>query len=101
MLWFFDPRLLLFVVPGFLLGLWAQAKIRSAYARASQIPSRHGLTGAGAAQALMDEEGVSGVQIEETPGILSDHYNPLLHKLRLSEEVYGGHSLAAVGIAAH
>ena len=101
MLWFFDPRLLLFIVPGFLLGLWAQAKIRSAYARASQIRSRRGLTGAQTAQAIMDYEGVSGVDVEATPGFLSDHYHPLLHKLRLSEEVYGGDSLAAVGIAGH
>jgi len=101
MLWFFDPRLLLFIVPGLLLGMWAQAKIRSAYARASQIRSRRGLTGAEIAQAIMDYEGVSGVDVEATPGVLSDHYHPLLHKLRLSEQVYSGNSLAAVGIAGH
>src|SRR5882672_4585840 len=101
MLYFFDPRLLLFIVPGLLLGLWAQAKVRSAYARASRIRSRRGLTGAQTARAIMDYEGVSGVEIEPTPGMLSDHYNPLLHKLRLSEQVYSGDSLAAVGIAGH
>jgi Zn-dependent membrane protease YugP len=101
MLWFFDPRLLLFIVPGLLLGFWAQAKVRSAYARASQIRSRRGLTGAATAQAILDAEGVVGVEIEATPGFLSDHYHPLLRKLRLSQEVYGGDSLAAVGIAAH
>jgi len=101
MLWFFDPRLLLFIVPGLLLGMWAQAKIRSAYARASQIRSRRGLTGAETAQALMDYEGVTGVDVEATPGYLSDHYHPLLHTLRLSEQVYSGNSLAAVGIAGH
>ncbi|MBV8879203.1 MAG: zinc metallopeptidase [Planctomycetaceae bacterium] len=101
MLYFFDPRLLLFILPGLLLGMWAQARIRSAYARASQIRSRRGLTGAATAAAIMDYEGVSGVSVEPTPGFLSDHYHPLLHKLRLSEEVYGGNSLAAVGIAGH
>jgi len=100
-MWFFDPRLLLFIVPGLVLGMWAQAKIRSAYARASQIRSRRGLTGAETAQAIMDYEGVQGIDIEATPGQLSDHYHPLLHKLRLSQEVYGGRSLAAVGIAGH
>ncbi len=101
MLWFFDWRLLLFVVPGLLLGLWAQAKVRSAYAHASRIRNRRGLTGARAAQAIMDAEGVAGVEVEATPGFLSDHYHPLLRKLRLSQEVYAGDSLAAVGIAAH
>jgi len=100
-MWFFNPTLLLFIVPGLLLGLWAQAKVRSAYARASKIRSRRGLTGAATAQALMDYEGVHGVAIESTPGMLSDHYHPLIHKLRLSEAVYGGDSLAAVGIAGH
>lgn len=100
-MYFFDPWLLLFIAPGLLLGIWAQAKIRSAYARASQIRSRRGLTGAATAQALMDHEGVTGVDVEATPGFLSDHYHPLLHKLRLSEDVYAGDSLAAVGIAAH
>lgn len=101
MLWLWDPRLLLFIVPGLLLGLWAQAKIRSAYAQASRIRSRRGLTGAETARAIMDYEGVTGVDVEATPGFLSDHYHPLLHKLRLSEEVYEGSSLAAVGIAGH
>src|SRR5579862_6361724 len=101
MLWLWDPRLLLFIVPGLLLGLWARAKIRSAYAQASRIRSRRGLTGAETARAIMDYEGVTGVDVESTPGFLSDHYHPLLHKLRLSEEVYSGNSLAAVGIAGH
>jgi Zn-dependent membrane protease YugP len=101
MLWLWDPRLLLFIVPGLLLGLWAQSKIRSAYAQASKIRSRRGLTGAQTARVIMDYEGVSGVEVESTPGFLSDHYHPLLHKLRLSEQVYGGNSLAAVGIAGH
>lgn len=101
MLWFFDPRLLLFVLPGLLLGLWAQVKIRSAYERASRVRSRRGLTGAQAARAILDAEGVRGVEIEPTPGVLSDHYHPLQHRLRLSEQNYDGQSLAAVGVAAH
>jgi Zn-dependent membrane protease YugP len=101
MLWFFDPKLLLLIVPGLLLGLWAQAKVRSAYERASRIRSRRGLTGAAAARAILDAEDVRGVEVEPTQGFLSDHYHPLLHRLRLSAENYEGDSLAAVGVAAH
>lgn len=101
MLYFFDPRLLLFIVPGLILGLWAQSKVRSAYERASRIRSRRGLTGAQAARSILDSEGVRNVEVEATPGFLSDHYHPLLHKLRLSEANYSGDSLAAVGVAAH
>jgi Zn-dependent membrane protease YugP len=100
-MWFFDPTLLLFIVPGLLLGLWAQSRVRSAYARASRIRSRRGITGLDTARTLLDEEGVDGVKIASTPGLLSDHYNPLNHELRLSEQVYSDDSLAAVGVAAH
>src|SRR5436853_1942455 len=100
-MWFFDPTLLLFIVPGLLLGLWAQARVRSAYARASRIRSRRGLTGLDTARTLLDVEGVRGVSIAPTSGLLSDHYNPLNHELLLSEQVYSDDSLAAVGVAAH
>jgi len=99
--WIFDPTLLLFVIPPLLLGLWAQARVRSAYARASRVRSRRGLTGADTAKTLLDLEGVDGVRIEATPGFLADHYHPMQRKLRLSETVYSDDSLAAVGVAAH
>jgi Zn-dependent membrane protease YugP len=101
MLWLFDPRLLLFVVPGLLLGLWAQFKIRAAYERASRVRSRRGLTGAVTARMILEAEGVDGVQVEPTQGFLSDHYHPLLRRLRLSEQNYSESTLAAVGVAAH
>jgi len=99
--WIFDPTLLLFVIPPMILGLWAQARVRSAYARASKFHSRRGLTGVDTARTLLDLEGVKGVRIESTPGFLADHYHPMQRRLRLSEAVYSEDSLAAVGVAAH
>jgi Zn-dependent membrane protease YugP len=102
MLWgWFDPVYFLFLAPGILLAMWAQWRVRSAYAEASQVPSRAGLSGAQAAHALLSREGVPGVEIEPVEGFLSDHYVPGQKVLRLSPEVYAGRSLAAVGIAAH
>jgi uncharacterized protein len=92
---------LLFLAPGILLALWAQARISSAYTRASQIPAASGLTGAEAADALLRAAGVGGVGIETVPGQMTDHYSPGEKVLRLSPDVYQGHSLAALGIAAH
>jgi Zn-dependent membrane protease YugP len=102
MMWgWFDPYYLLFLAPGILLALWAQFRVQSAYAEASQVPARSRLSGAQAAAALLDSAGVGGVQIEAVEGFLSDHYVPGEKVLRLSPQVYAGHSLAALGIAAH
>jgi hypothetical protein len=98
----FDWHYLLIVaLPSLLIGLWAQAKFRSAHAAAARLRSRRGLTGADAAQAILDVSGIRDVAIEPSDGFLSDHYHPVAKKLRLSSAHYGGDSLAAVGVAAH
>ena len=81
--------------------MWAQARIRQAYARGSRVAASSGLSGAEAAVAVMKAGGVENVAIEPVEGELSDHYDPGHKVLRLSPKVYGGHSLAAVGVAAH
>ena len=95
----FDPLYLLMAAPAILLMMWAQSRISSAYRRGMQIPAP--LSGAAAAQHILDTEGVDDVVIEQTPGHLSDHYDPTARVLRLSREVYASRSAAAVGIAAH
>jgi Zn-dependent membrane protease YugP len=97
----FDPLYLLFLLPGMLLALWAQLRVKRAYAEASQIPARSGITGAQAAYDLMQAAGIHNVAIEPVEGFLSDHYAPNEKVLRLSPDVYEGRSLAALGIAAH
>lgn len=97
--YFFNLEVLLWTAPAILLGMWAQMKVRSTYAAASQEPAP--LSGAAAARHILDSAGLNGVDIEETPGFLSDHYDPQAKVLRLSPENYRGRSLAAVGIAAH
>jgi Zn-dependent membrane protease YugP len=96
---FFDPLYFLFIAPAFLLGLWAQMRIRSAYAQAQRMAAP--LSGAAAARHILDSAGLHDVEIEQVPGHLSDHYDPRHKVLRLSPEVYQSRSLAAVGIAAH
>ena len=95
----FDPMYFLYLAPGMLLALWAQAKVKSTFARASQEPAR--LTGAAAARHILDAGGLQNVAIEPIAGQLTDHYDPRDKVLRLSQNVYGARSLAAVGIAAH
>jgi uncharacterized protein len=96
---FFDPRYLLFVAPAIFLMLYAQYKVKSAYAAGLQIPAR--LSGAAAARYILDQAGCQNVGIEEVPGTLSDHYDPRERVLRLSGDIYHGRSATSVGIAAH
>jgi Zn-dependent membrane protease YugP len=96
-----DPMYFVIVLPGIAIALWATWRVKSAYAHAGRIPSSRGLTGAQAAERLLSAEGIDDVQIETTPGTLSDHYDPRHRVLRLSHDVYHGRSLASLGIAAH
>jgi Zn-dependent membrane protease YugP len=98
---FFDPIYFLFALPGLALSLWAQFKVKSTFGRYSQVQARSGMSGAEAARELIRQRGIGGVRVEETPGTLSDHYDPFNKVLRLSQDVYAGRSLAALGVAAH
>lgn len=95
----FDPMYFVFVAPAFLLAMWAQSRVHSAYAAGMQEPAP--MSGAQAARHILDDAGLYQIPIEETPGQLSDHYDPTDRVVRLSPEVYRSHTLTAVGIAAH
>lgn len=92
--------IVLIVVP-MLFGMYAQMRIHRAYAKNVQIPSRGRISGAEAAQAVMQSAGIQDVEIVEVPGELSDHYDPLHKRLALSHDNYHGTSLAALGVSAH
>ena len=96
---FFDPMYFLYLAPAFLLAMWAQMKVRSAYSAAQRMPAP--MSGAAAARHVLNSAGLADVEIEMIPGQLSDHYDPSHRVLRLSNEVYQSRTLAAVGIAAH
>ena len=98
---FFDPVYLMFILPGFLLVLWASFTTKSTFEEFSQVAARSGLTGAQAAARLLADAGIYDVRIEPTNGFLSDHYDPTAKTLRLSESVYSSNSLAAIGVACH
>lgn len=95
----FNFGLLLFIAPALLLALIAQMMVKSAYSSANQVHAK--LSGYAAARFILDRAGLNSVDIEQTPGHLSDHYDPRSKVLRLSNEVYHGNTMAAVGIAAH
>jgi Zn-dependent membrane protease YugP len=89
------------VLPALLLGMIAQARVRSTYAKYQQVRTASGMTGAEAAQRILSAHGVNGVPVEMVSGQLTDHYDPRSRTLRLSQPVYGGQNVAALGVAAH
>jgi hypothetical protein len=97
----FDPTYFLYVLPGFILAMIATFVTKSTFARYSRVRSSSGMTGAEAARRMLDAEGVHGVNIEMTGGMLTDHYDPRTNTLRLSPDVYRSPSLAAIGVACH
>ncbi|MDR3238572.1 MAG: zinc metallopeptidase [Clostridiales bacterium] len=99
-MFFWDGTIIL-LIPAMILAIYAQHKVSSAYRKYSSVFNRKGHTGADVARQLLLASGIHDVQVEQTPGQLSDHYDPKNKVLRLSEGVYTSASIAAVGIAAH
>jgi Zn-dependent membrane protease YugP len=98
---YIDPTYLLFMIPAFLLMMLTQLYVNSAYNKWSKVASYTRLTGAQAAQRLIQAGGLYGVQVLGIGGKLTDHYDPRTKELRLSPGVYQGNSVAALAIAAH
>jgi Zn-dependent membrane protease YugP len=81
--------------------LWAQMKVKSAYKKYSKVAASSGMTGAQVARKILDDNGLYQVGVEETPGVLSDHYDPRSKTVRLSTNNYHGNSIAGAAVAAH
>lgn len=97
----FDPLYLMMLLPCFLLSLYATIKVKSSFAKYSQIPSARGRTGAQVAEEILHLQGINDVTIERTEGTLGDYYDPGKKILKLSPEVYSESSISALGVAAH
>ena len=97
----FDLTYVIMVLPFVILSIWASSNVNSTFKRYSQVYSRRGLTGAQAAEQVLKDNGVFNVRIERVGGNLTDHYDPKTNVIRLSNDVYGNTSAAAIGVACH
>ena len=97
----FDWTYVVLVLPCILLSLWASANVNSTFKRYSGQYSRRGLTGAQAAERVLRANGVTNVRIERVSGNHTDHFDPKSSVIRLSDNVYGNTSTAAIGVACH
>jgi len=98
---FFWDYTFFLLIPPLILAFYAQAKVKGTYRKYSQIFASSRLTGAQAAQQLLQTSGAGDVKIEKLPGELTDNYDPRKRVLHLSQGVYDSSSIAALGIAAH
>ena len=97
----YDYSYLIYILPGLILAMYAQAKISSAYEKYNKVTASTGLSGAEVARKILDRNGLSYVDIKMADGKLSDHYDPRDKTLNLSRDVYYKNSIASVSIAAH
>ena len=89
------------LLPAILFGWIAQSRVKSTYKEQRKVKSQKQITGARMARWILDQNQLSNVRIEKVRGELTDHYDPRARVLRLSENVYNGTDVAALGIASH
>lgn len=100
MFYYYDPTIILVLI-GAALSMWASTKVQSTFNRYSRVRSMTGMTGAEAAQRLLNSQGIYDVTVRSVPGQLTDHYDPRNKTLNLSASVYDSTSVASIGVAAH
>ncbi len=98
---YFDPLYLVMLTPAMLLSAWAAWMTHARFKRWSRVPNAHGMTGATVARTILDRNGLTNVAVVPGRGMLSDHYDPRHHVVRLSEAVYYQGSVSALAVAAH
>lgn len=100
-MFFYNPQYLIYMAPALLVMLAAQWYVRSMYTKWGKIPTSTRITGEEATRRLIRTANLQGVQIQQIPGRMTDHYDPRKKVLSLSPAVYQGSSIASVAIAAH
>lgn len=97
----FNMIYIILVIPAMLLSMWAQAKVSTTFGKYSKVRTARGLTGAQAARAILDANGLQNVKVVRIGGKLTDSFDPRENIIRLSEAVYDAPTVGAVGVAAH
>lgn len=98
--YYWDPTYFLVLI-GAVICLIASARVKSTFYKFDRQRSMSGMTGAQAAERILNAAGIYDVSIQHIAGNLTDHYNPSQKTLSLSDSVYGSSSVAAIGVAAH
>ena len=89
------------IIPGIILGIYAQTKVTKTYNIYSQVETENGMTAAQLARTVLDSAGLQDIELRRENGYLTDHYHPKKKYIALSEGVYDSTSVAALGVAMH
>ncbi len=100
-MFYFDYMYFVYMIPGLIISIWAQMKVKGTFAKYSKIRVQSGWSGAQAARRILDDNGLHNVRVEKVSGKLSDHFDPGSNVVRLSDSTYDSTSVGAVGVAAH
>lgn len=101
MFFWWNPTYLLFMAPALLLMLYAQWRVRSAYAKWGRVANSRSIRGAEVAKTLLDANGLYGVAVQPMPGEMTDNYDPRNKSLNLSQGSLQGDSVASMAVVAH
>lgn len=97
---YYDPTYILIII-GVIISIAASSKVKSSFSKYSRVRSQSGMTGAQAAQKILQAEGLFDVRVNHISGNLTDHYDPRTKELNLSDATFSSPSVAAIGVAAH
>lgn len=100
-MFYIDSYYLFLVVPALILAMAAQFKVNSSFSKYEKVFTKRGISGAEVARLILSRNGIGNVNIERVSGNLTDHFDPRTNVIRLSDKVYSGTSVAALGVAAH
>ena len=98
---FFFDRTMFLLLPAMAFAMWAQWKVKSTFEQYSRVRASSGLTGRDMARRIMSANGVTEVTVEPVGGMLSDHYDPRSHTVRLSNQNFNEDSISSIAVAAH
>lgn len=89
------------MIPGIILGIWAQSKVYSTFNQYNKVQTKHGKSAHEVARFMLDNGGCTDTQIQQIRGNLTDNFNPSTNVISLSESVYNQSTISAVGVTAH
>ncbi|MCZ8144753.1 zinc metallopeptidase [Flavobacterium sp.] len=77
------------------------SRLKSKFEHYSKLHLNNDMSGREIAEQMLHDHGIYDVKVISTPGMLTDHYNPVDKTVNLSEGVYHQRNAAAAAVAAH